>query len=226
MTCEQASQRSTDYLEGALSTAQRWSFRAHLARCRHCRAELRQLRLTVSLLRRVGPPPVSEPARADVMAMFRRWQPSTGAPAPVLVTATERLLSALDRLLGGGRGLIALALVMLGSLALAARLRPIPGASEPAFAGLECLGVEMLAALLPLLAVGALAWHARRAVSGKVFAVTAALGALAGQAAIHASCPQAGLHLHAAFHVAGVLAAVLLGVIASSAQSALLRGAR
>ena len=53
MTCEQASQRSTDYLEGAVSIAQRWSYRAHLATCRNCRAELRQTRLTVTLLRRV-----------------------------------------------------------------------------------------------------------------------------------------------------------------------------
>jgi anti-sigma factor RsiW len=98
--CEQAHQRGTDYLDAAVSTAERWRYRAHLARCRSCRAELRQLRLTIDLLRRVGPPPISEPARADVMTTFRRWQPRTAAQAPAPLPASRRLAFALARVFG------------------------------------------------------------------------------------------------------------------------------
>ena len=222
-TCGQPSQRATDYLEGALSTAGRLAYFAHLARCGDCRAELRQLRLTVSLLSRVGPPPVSGPARADVMASFRRWQPSASTPAVHAVPLSVRLASRLDRLLGGSRGLAALAVVLLGSLGLATLIRPVPGTAEPALAGLECMGTELLAGLLPLAAVGVLAWQSRRALSVNVFAVAAALGAIAGQAAIHFTCPEIGMRLHVAFHVAGVLAAVLVGAAASGLGNALAR---
>lgn len=226
MICEQTHQRGTDYLEGALSTAERWRYRAHLARCRSCRAELRQLRLTIGLLVRVGPPPISEPARADVMAMFRRWQPSAAAPPALRVPPAARLLSALERLLRGRRGLFALAALLLGSLGLAALLQPGSGAGAPALAGLECMLTEVVAGLVPLVAVGALAWQARRAVSPYTFAAVAALGALVGQAAIHFDCPPQLLHIHAAFHVAGVFGALVLGVAASSVEIALLRRAR
>jgi anti-sigma factor RsiW len=224
--CEQTHRRGTDYLEGALSTAERWRYRAHLARCRSCRAELRQLRLTVDLLRRVGPPPISEPARADVMAMFRRWQPPAAAPLGLRVPRASGLLSALERLLRGRRGLFALAALLLGSFVLAALLKPEPGAGAPALAGLECMLTEVLAGLVPLLAVGALAWQVRRAVSPYTFAAVAALGALFGQAAIHFDCPPQHLHIHAAFHVAGVFGALVLGIAASSIEIALLRRAR
>jgi hypothetical protein len=83
--------------------------------------------------------------------------------------------------------------------------------------------VEMLAGLAPLVAVAGLAWRVRRPVPAPVFAAIAALGALVGQAAIHLDCPADRLHIHAAFHVAGVLGALALGAAASTVEAAFVR---
>jgi len=54
LTCKQLSERSTDYLEGALSPAQVAGFKMHLLMCKHCRAHVDQLAKTVRLLKAAG----------------------------------------------------------------------------------------------------------------------------------------------------------------------------
>jgi hypothetical protein len=223
MTCSQVNERATDYLERKLSIAGRLAVRAHVARCRDCRAFLRQMRLTVSVLHGLGAEPVSEPTLASLLEMFR------AAPAPSVVpavadtgarTLSARALSGLDRLLGGPKSLVALALLVVGSLGLAAAVRAMPGHALPISAGLMCGGMEMMAGMLPLGIVAALAWRSRRPSSWAAYAVPAGLGALVAQSMLHFTCPEQGMYVHLGFHVAGVIAAIALGWVASLGQAA------
>jgi hypothetical protein len=179
------------------------------------------MRLSVSVLRGLGAEPVSEPTRASLLEMFR------AAPAPVAAAVvaesdagrlSARLLSWLDRLLSGGKSFVALALVVLASLGLAAAVRAEPGAALPLGAGFMCGGMEMLAGLLPLGIVAALSWRSHRPSSWAAYAVPAGLGALVGQSMLHFSCPEQGMYVHLGFHVAGVVAAIALGWVASLGQ--------
>jgi hypothetical protein len=223
MTCSQVNERATDYMERKLSIAGRLAVRAHVARCRDCRAFLRQMRLTVSVLHGVGAEPVPEATRASLLEMFRAVPAPSVAPAVAETSArrlSARMLSGLDRLLGGPKSLIALALLVLGSLGLAAAVRAVPGQALPLSAGLMCGGMEMLAGMLPLGIVTALAWRGRRPSSWAAYAIPAGLGALVGQSMLHFTCPEQGMYVHLGFHVAGVMAAIALGWVASLGQAA------
>jgi hypothetical protein len=82
--------------------------------------------------------------------------------------------------------------------------------------GAECVLVELFAAALPLATTAYLAKTGRAVNRPGRFAAAAALGALAGQAALHLSCPvrTAGPHLWA-FHTGGVLLAAMVGLAVS-----------
>jgi anti-sigma factor RsiW len=72
--CQQAVELVTDYLEGALSSAERARFEAHLAGCPHCTEYLREMRLTIAAVGRVRPEALSPDARADLIALYRSWR--------------------------------------------------------------------------------------------------------------------------------------------------------
>lgn len=50
LTCKQLTEIVTDYLEGRMPLMQRLSFHMHLGMCRHCRACLRSMRMTIKTL--------------------------------------------------------------------------------------------------------------------------------------------------------------------------------
>jgi len=50
MTCEEVAARATDYLDGALTAADRARFEAHLEDCEDCRAYVAQFAQTVNAL--------------------------------------------------------------------------------------------------------------------------------------------------------------------------------
>ena len=50
MTCEEVAARVTDYLDGALSAADRRRFEAHLEECEDCRAYVAQFASTLNAL--------------------------------------------------------------------------------------------------------------------------------------------------------------------------------
>ena len=50
MTCEEVAARVTDYLDGALSAADRRRFEAHLEECEDCRAYVAQFAQTLNAL--------------------------------------------------------------------------------------------------------------------------------------------------------------------------------
>jgi len=79
--------------------------------------------------------------------------------------------------------------------------------------GVKCVAIELIAASLPLMSTAMLALRGREFPGTWRFSATAALGALAGQAGLHLTCPVASARPHLlAFHTGGILLATLLGV--------------
>jgi anti-sigma factor RsiW len=74
IVCRQAVELVTDYLEGALTPAERSRFEAHLGDCPHCREYLREMRVTIAALGRVEPEALSREARDDLVTLYRSWR--------------------------------------------------------------------------------------------------------------------------------------------------------
>ena len=72
--CRQAVELVTDYLEGALTAAERARFEAHLSDCPHCREYLREMRVTIAAMGRVEPEALSREARDELVALYRSWR--------------------------------------------------------------------------------------------------------------------------------------------------------
>jgi anti-sigma factor RsiW len=66
----------TEYLDGALSAADRARFDEHMQGCDGCRAYLAQLRTARILMGRVAAEPVPEPLKVELMNAFRSWKSS------------------------------------------------------------------------------------------------------------------------------------------------------
>jgi anti-sigma factor RsiW len=76
VTCRQVVELMTDYLEGALSAADRGRFEAHLSGCDGCTEYLRQLRTSMALARRLGEEPIPAALEAELVKAFRDWKAS------------------------------------------------------------------------------------------------------------------------------------------------------
>jgi len=76
MNCRQVVELMTDYLEGALSPAERARFEEHIAGCDGCRAYLQQLRTTRRVLGRLADEPVPAEVERDLLEAFRSWRSS------------------------------------------------------------------------------------------------------------------------------------------------------
>ena len=74
LVCQQVVELVTDYLEGALSPADRWRFEAHLEGCPHCTEYLAQIRETIRLAGRVTPEDLTPEMRTDLTDLYRRWR--------------------------------------------------------------------------------------------------------------------------------------------------------
>jgi hypothetical protein len=82
--------------------------------------------------------------------------------------------------------------------------------------GVKCILIELIAASLPLATTAFLVFRGRVASGAWRFAAAAGLGALAGQAALHLTCPVATANKHLfAFHCGGILLAALMGLAVS-----------
>ena len=71
--CRTLTELVTDYLEDRLSTGDRLRFQLHLGICRHCRAYLNQLKLTMKTLGKLPPEPMPEAVKSELLARFRGW---------------------------------------------------------------------------------------------------------------------------------------------------------
>jgi anti-sigma factor RsiW len=74
MKCRQVVELMTEYLEGALSPADRARFEEHIAGCEGCRGYLEQMRLTKAVLGRLAQEPVPAPLAGELMAAFKDWK--------------------------------------------------------------------------------------------------------------------------------------------------------
>ena len=54
LNCRQATEKASALLDGELTRSERWALRLHLMMCHHCRRYLRQLRLTLHIVRRLA----------------------------------------------------------------------------------------------------------------------------------------------------------------------------
>jgi anti-sigma factor RsiW len=76
VTCREVVELMTDYLDGALSAADRAKFDHHLRGCDGCRAYLTQLRTARMLMGRIATEPVPETLKAELINAFRSWKSS------------------------------------------------------------------------------------------------------------------------------------------------------
>jgi anti-sigma factor RsiW len=79
--CRDMTELATDYLEGALPFARRMAVRVHLAYCTMCRRYYRQVRETITLLRRLPAPPLPQTVEDAVIARSHD-QPPPLRPGP------------------------------------------------------------------------------------------------------------------------------------------------
>ena len=74
LSCQELVELVTDYLDGALTPAERARFDAHIAGCDGCRAYLEQIRATVALTGTLAPEQLAPEAEAALLEAFRDWK--------------------------------------------------------------------------------------------------------------------------------------------------------
>jgi anti-sigma factor RsiW len=81
LTCQQAVELVTDYLEGTLSRRQRRRLEKHLRECPNCSAYLQQIRTTIELAGHIEPDQLDETTRNGLIDLYRRYRSdATGSP--------------------------------------------------------------------------------------------------------------------------------------------------
>src|SRR5207302_3624825 len=95
------------------------------------------------------------------------------------------------------------------------------GADLSALTGIECVAIELFAGAWPFAAAALSRGMAARPGAAGPAAALAAAGALAGQAALHLTCPVAHALPHLlVFHLGGVVLASFAGALAFRARPA------
>jgi anti-sigma factor RsiW len=74
MVCREMVELVTDYLDGALSQAQRRRFEAHLAICLDCPEYLAQMRAVITLAGSITPDDLTPRMRSEFISLYRRWR--------------------------------------------------------------------------------------------------------------------------------------------------------
>ena len=74
LPCQVVVELVTDYLEGALTPAERRRFESHLSGCPHCTEYLAQMRETIRLAGRVTPEDLTPQMHTDLTDLYRRWR--------------------------------------------------------------------------------------------------------------------------------------------------------
>ena len=74
LTCQELVELVTDYLEAALTPAERARFEAHLTMCDGCCAYIEQLRDTRRLVGTLTEESLTPRMRDDLLAAFRTWR--------------------------------------------------------------------------------------------------------------------------------------------------------
>ncbi len=79
ISCKELVEIVTDYLEGALSPAERSRFEAHIDACDGCSSYLEQMRKTIRMMGKLTEDAVRPDAKAALVAAFRTWKRDTPA---------------------------------------------------------------------------------------------------------------------------------------------------
>ena len=80
LVCQQAVELVTDYLEGALSRADRRRYETHLAGCPHCTEYLAQMRKTIELTGTLTPDDLTPHMQDEFITLFRQWRGDSTPP--------------------------------------------------------------------------------------------------------------------------------------------------
>jgi len=72
--CREITELVTDYLEEHLSFGERLRFQFHLGMCRHCRAYLRQMKMTVKIVNRLRGEAFPPPLPPELLQRFKQWR--------------------------------------------------------------------------------------------------------------------------------------------------------
>jgi anti-sigma factor RsiW len=79
IACQHFVELVTDYLEGSLDPQLAKAAEAHLAGCSPCLAYLAQMRLTIADLHNLPSESLSQPARTELIGIFRDWSEANDA---------------------------------------------------------------------------------------------------------------------------------------------------
>jgi hypothetical protein len=245
-TCHELRSNAAGLMSLPNDDAERAAAETHAKACSGCAAALREGRAVMRLLEVVPAPPDPSAeslarARAAVLAEIAAeggariptWPTILAVLAAfggVLALAKEAqpfgrgyyeafsLLAATLAIAALSRNARTLWMTSLGALLASAGFSLIAGAGSELFGvyGLRCLAVELFASALPLGLATIAAFRGTVPATPLHFATVAALGALAGQAALHVTC-RAGAQLPHLLvtHTLGVAAAALLGAAIS-----------
>ena len=74
LVCQQAVELVTDYIEGALSRADRRRFEAHLSSCPHCTAYLTQMQSTIQLTGQLRSEELPSEVREELIGLYTQWR--------------------------------------------------------------------------------------------------------------------------------------------------------
>lgn len=215
LTCKELTEIVTDYLEGRLSFMQRLQFHMHVGMCRHCRAYLRQMKMTVKTLGKLPDEPIPPGVRDALLERFRDVRRGGGgspAPAPTGLSRSVGILAFIEGI--GAKYGWALAGVMIAGVTA---VLVASGLSAGAVGeGTRCLLVELGSGVALLAVFATFAWTKRSRLSASTWTAMAMTGSLGGFALLEATCPMAHVAPHVfLFHLGGVLVAGAVGLGAS-----------
>ena len=74
LTCKEAVELMTDYVENVLLPGLRKQLEKHVADCPGCTNYIEQVRLTVGMLRHLAQEPVFPETKQELLEVFRNWK--------------------------------------------------------------------------------------------------------------------------------------------------------
>ena len=80
VTCQEVVELVTEYLDGALSPAERVRFEAHIDHCDGCQEYLVQFRETIAVVGHLPPESIDPAAEEKLLATFRTWKRGADTP--------------------------------------------------------------------------------------------------------------------------------------------------
>ncbi len=74
LNCQQITELVTDFVEGRMSLGTRMRFRMHVGMCKHCKAYLQQMRITIETVGQLPDEPMPTDVRDELLRRFRTWK--------------------------------------------------------------------------------------------------------------------------------------------------------